>query len=272
LFGPTKVGRKGYTVGLGRSQTLIFDEPQRLELDIDASVSGNLDQLPDFQNIPVNVDRLTELEARLEYSNVRRSLGAVDDETGTTWSAVSETSNVDSSLFTRVRGTYDRGFALPAGHSSLWFRQAAGVSPHAPDEPFSNFFFGGFGNNYVDHLTEKRYRTTYSLPGLELNELGGRNFVKSTVDLNLPPLRFQNLGSPGFYVPWMRSALFVSGLATNLDQRSVRRGVLSAGAQVDLNVNVLSVLEMMVSAGTAVAVEEGHRPRYELMLSLKVLR
>src|SRR5688572_9077979 len=58
LFGPTEVGRRGYEVGLGRSHTLIFDEPQRLDLDVDASLAGNLDQLPEFQNVAVSVDRL----------------------------------------------------------------------------------------------------------------------------------------------------------------------------------------------------------------------
>jgi hypothetical protein len=105
-----------------------------------------------------------------------------------------------------------------------------------------------------------------------LNEIGGRNFVKSTIDVNLPPLRFQNFGTPGFYVPWMRSAVFVSGLATNLDDRTQRRRVLSAGAQFDVSVSALSVLELMFSVGAGIAVEDGRAPRRELMLSLKVLR
>ena len=272
LFGPTKVGRKGYEVGLGRSHTLIFDEPQRLDLEVDASLSGNLDQLPEFQNVPVDVTRLVEIDARLDYSYVRRSLGAVDDETGTRWTAVTQASRVDSRLFTRIRGTFDRGFALPIGHSSIWFREAAGFSPHDRQQPFANFFFGGFGNNYVDHLNDKRYRETYSLPGAELNEIAGRNFVKSTIELNLPPVRFQNLGTPGFYVPWMRPAVFVSGLATNLDHRPSQRRVVSAGAQIDLNMSVLSALELTLSVGTGIAFEDGRQPNRELMVSLKVFR
>ena len=272
LFGPTKTGRKGYEVGVGRSHTLIFDEPQRLDLEIDGTVSGNLDQLPEFQNVPVDVNLLSELDARLEYSNVRRSLGAVDDESGMLWTAVSQSSLVDSALFTRVRGTFDRGFALPFGHASLWFRQAAGFSPHDREEPFANFFFGGFGNNYVDHGSEKRYRETYSLPGTELNEIPGRNFVKSTIEVNLPPLRFQGLGTPGFYVPWMRPAVFVAGLGTNLDDRAARRSLLTAGAQIDVNMSALSALDLMLSVGAGVAFEDGHRPRREVMVSLKLLR
>lgn len=272
LFGPTKTGRKGYEVAVGRSHTLIFDEPQRLELEIDGTVSGNLDQLPEFQNVPVDVNLLSELDARLEYSNVRRSLGAVDDESGTLWTAVSQSSLVDSALFTRVRGTFDRGFALPFGHASLWFRQAAGFSPHDREEPFANFFFGGFGNNYVDHGNEKRYRDTYSLPGAELNEIPGRNFVKSTIEVNLPPLRFEGVGTPGFYVPWLRPAVFVAGLATNLDDGAARRSVVSAGAQIDVGMFALSALDLMFSVGAGVAFEDGHRPRREVMLSLKLLR
>ena len=32
LFGPTKTGRKGYVVGVGRSTTVLYDEPRRLTL------------------------------------------------------------------------------------------------------------------------------------------------------------------------------------------------------------------------------------------------
>jgi hypothetical protein len=36
LFGPSKTGRKGYGLGIGRTDTLVFDEPRRLALDVDA--------------------------------------------------------------------------------------------------------------------------------------------------------------------------------------------------------------------------------------------
>ena len=165
LFGPTKTGRKGYVVGVGRSTTILYDEPRRLTLEIDGSFSGNLDSLPQFQNVPVDVERLTVLDAELAFSDTRKSLGAVDAESGTTWTAAAQGSLADRSPFVNVRGTYDRGVAVPVDHMSIWFRQAAGFSPNDRQEAFANFFFGGFGNNYVDHGNEKRYRETYSLPG-----------------------------------------------------------------------------------------------------------
>lgn len=272
LVGPTQTGRKGYVVGVGRSTTLIYDEPRRLTLAVDGSWSGNLDRLPDFQNVVVDVDRLGILDAELTFSDVRKSLGAVDVESGTLLTAAAQGSLVDRTLFSHVRGSYDRGVALPVDHMSIWFRQAAGFSPHDRQQPFANFFFGGFGNNYVDRGKEKRYRETYSMPGAELNEIGGRNFVKSMVELNLPPVRFERLGTPGLYVPWMRPAVFVGGLATNLDDRASRRVVYNSGVQLDFSISALSALDLTLSVGGAVALERRHTPRYEAMISLKVLR
>ena len=272
LVGPTKTGRKGYEVGVGRSTTLIWDEPRRLTLAIDGTLSGNLDRLPDFQNVVVDVDTLAILDAELSYSDTRKSLGAVDAESGTLWTIAAQGSVADRNVFSHVRGSFDRGGALPVGHMSLWLRNAAGFSPDDREQPFANFFFGGFGNNYVDRGKVQRYRETYSLPGTKLNEIGGRNFVKSMVELNLPPLRFQRFGTSGLYVPWLRPALFAGSLATNLDDRGSRRVLYSGGAQVDLNISALSVLDLTFSIGGAMAFERGHAPRREAMISLKVLR
>ena len=40
------------------------------------------------------------------------------------------------------------------------WRNALGGSTGDRDDPLANFFFGGFGNNYVDHGDAKRYRET----------------------------------------------------------------------------------------------------------------
>jgi hypothetical protein len=272
LFGPTKTSRKGYQVGLGHTSTLILDEPRRLTLKVDGRFSGNLDQLPEYQNVPVVVNRLLTISADLSYTNLRSSLGRVDDEKGQLWSVVVREDAVASTVFTKVRGRYDLGVPLPIGHSSLWFRQAAGFSPQTRDEPFANFFFGGFGNNYVDRRDEQLYRHYASLPGAEINEIGGRNFVKSIVEWTVPPLRFSRVGTPGFYFTWMRPSVFVSGLVANLDAIAARRTVTNAGGQLDFRLNVLSSLDLTLSMGAAVAFEEGNQPRREAMISLRILR
>jgi hypothetical protein len=271
LFGPTKRGRRGYAAEVSHRNLLIFDEPRFLNLDISGSIAGNLDRLPEYQNVEVDVDRLYSVEAVLAFADVRNSQGAVDDETGTRWSATAQARAVDGSAYPKLWGTYDRGTALPIGHSSLWFRNAAGFSPRDRTQPFANFYFGGFRNNYVDHAGEKQYRELEAFPGTPIDEIGGRNFAKSTLEWNLPPVRFRRAGTPGFYASWLRPAIFVSGLVTNLDAPADRRTAMNLGAQVDLRFTMLSVLRLTLSAGAAVAVEQNRQPRRSAMVSLKVL-
>jgi hypothetical protein len=272
LFGPTKVGRKGYSVLAGHTNTLIYDEPRRLELDTSASIAGNLDRLPDYQNVPVDVGTMATIRSRLSYTDIRHSLGYVDDESGRKWAMELRGEIIDGAWFPKLAGAYDRGFGLPVGHSSLWFRTGAGVSVGNRTEPFSNFYFGGFGNNYVDSGEEKRYRDLESLPGLELNEIGGRNFARGMLEWNLPPWRFRRVGTPGFYATWLRPALFATTLATNVDSSSARRTTTSVGGQVDLRLTVLSNQDMTLSLGGAMALEDSRAPRREAMISLKILR
>ena len=124
----------------------------------------------------------------------------------------------------------------------------------------------------MDHGNEKRYREQYAFPGADLNEIGGRNYVKSMAEWNLPPVRFRRVGTPGFYLTWARPALFASGLVTNLDGAGGRRSLTNVGGQVDFQLTILSALDMTLSAGYAVAFEDGYSPRHETMVSLKVLR
>ncbi len=272
LFGPTKVSRRGWAVGVGHTNVLIFDQPRRLELHLDGRAAGHLDQLPEFQNIQVDVDRLYTATASLNYTDAHASLGSVDDEAGQRWTIVARAEEANSSAFAKIYGTYDRGFPLPLGHSSIWLRNAAGASPQDREQPFANFYFGAFGNNYVDHGEEKRYREYYAFPGASINGISGRNFVKSMIEWNLPPLRFRRAGTPGFYVSWMRPAAFAGVLSTNVDAADARRVAGGFGGQLDFRMTVLSNLDMTLSAGAAVAVEHDGRSRGELMISLKVLR
>jgi hypothetical protein len=272
LVGPTKSGRKGYSVSLLNTRTLIFDEPRRMTLELKGGVAGNLDQLPQYQNVPVDVDQLVSFIGRLKNAYVRSSLGHVDDEKGRVWSTAMEADYVNRTAVMRALATFDAGLAVPLPHSSIWLRTAAGFSPQDRSEPFANFYFGGFGNNYIDRGDAKRYREYQSFPGAELNEIGGRNFTKVMIEWNLPPLRFKRVGTSGAYLSWLRPSIFAAGLVTDMDSAPDRRKAASVGAQIDLRFTVLSVLDMTLSAGGAVRTEAGVPQRTELMVSLSVLK
>ncbi len=92
------------------------------------------------------------------------------------------------------------------------------------------------------------------------------------LEWNLPPMRFKRVGTPGAYLSWLRPALFVSGLATNLDSAPDRHEALSVGGQLDFRFTVLSALDMTLSFGGGVRTESGVPTRGEAMVSLTVLK
>ena len=81
------------------------------------------------------------------------------------WSLNASDSLVKGEHYPRVWGTSAPGFYLPWDHSSLWLQLAAGQSWGDRDDTLANFYFGGFGNNWVDHGEVRRYRDYYSFPG-----------------------------------------------------------------------------------------------------------
>ncbi len=272
LFGPTKTSLKGYAGRLGYRKTLIYDEPRRMDLNLDLTYYGGLDRVPDYQGVSTDFSSDLAARARLSYSDTRHSLGYVDEEKGRTWDLVLAGDRVKGTTFPKVYSDLDLGFALPLKHSSVWLRSSAGYSSGNRDEAFSNFYFGGFRNNWVDHLEEKRYREQRSFPGIGINEVSATNYAKSMFEWNLPPIRFRRVGAPGLYVTWARPALFASGLVTNMDSSSLRRTVSNVGAQVDFRLSALSRLDMTLSVGYALAFEDGVRRRDEFMASLRVLK
>jgi hypothetical protein len=272
LFGPTKTGRKGSTFEVGKQQSLVFDLPRRVDLDVSVRAAFDLDRLPEYQNVAVDVSRLFTADVKLTDQDFRSSLGHVDDETGRRWTLQAEGNQVNGSFVPIFQGTFDRSLLIPTGHSSIWSRSAAGFSPGHLEDPFANFYFGAFGNNWVDHRNEKRYREVYSFPGASLNEISGRTFLKSMLEWNVAPIRFRRVGKPGFYASWARPAVFIGALGTNLDVPAARRVLTDVGGQVDFRFGLLSTLELTVSVGAATAFESGFAARHEAMLSVKILK
>ena len=272
LAGPTKRSRKGNRFTVGYDKSLISDGPKSMSLAVNANYFSDMDALPRYQNIPTTFDTLTTFNGSLEYSNIRSSLGAVDGERGHRWLVGTSISHVGGDTIPQFLGELDFGFALPWKHSSIWLRTAVGGADGDVTDEFANFYFGGFGNNYVDRSSVKRYREFYSMPGFELNEIAGRNFAKAMLEWNLPPIRFERVGSPGFYLTWARPAIFAKTLTTNLDDSAIRREVHSAGLQVDFRITILSRMKMTLSFGYARGFgDDVVENDDEFMVSLKVL-
>lgn len=271
LFGPTKTSRKGYSLRVEHRKNLLFDTPRTLDLEWSAAGYGGLDRLPEYQNVVAPFDRFLAFRAGLNYSFLQKSLGAVEDENGLKWQLVSKANYVNSSLYPRVYGSAAYGFLLPLHNSPVWLHGSAGKSFGDRNQPFANFYFGGYGNNWVDRHEISRYREYYSFPGVELNEVGGTSFAKGMVEWNLPPVRFKRAGVASLYCNWTRLSLFSSALATNFGSAADRRRFANIGAQLDFRVVLFSYLNSTFSLGYALARDDKKNNSSELMISLKLL-
>ena len=271
LFGPTKQSRKGQRYYVGYEKTLLYDEPRRLEFETELSHFADIDALPRYQDIPASIDKLTTFDARLGYSHTRESLGSVTEEKGIQWNIATSMNYVDNDTIPKIAGNFDFGFALPLKNSSIWFRNAAGAAFGDPLDEFANFFFGGFGNNYVDRGEIQRYRKWYAFPGFDLNAIPGRNFYRGMLEWNLPPIRFERAGTARFYLAHIRPAIFASSITTNIDDDTLKFNAQNIGVQVDFHIEYLSRLTMTLSMGYAKGWGEGDFEDDEFMISLKIM-
>lgn len=267
LFGPTKVARRGFGMVGEKRKNLIYDSDRRMDLKMSLAGYSGLDRLPEYQNVIASHTQFVSGRVSLEYSDLEKSLGAIEDERGTAWQIHAQLDQTFPKPFPRVWAQYDRGFLTPLRNSSVWVRSSAGKAFGDSADPFANFYFGAFGNNWVDKGDFSRYREYYSFPGVHLDQLGANNFVKSMAEWDLPPIRFRSVGTSALYCNWARIALFSGAMAANLDRA---RGYVDAGAQVDLRLVLFTYTKSTLSAGFGAARDRAGHTGTEAMLSLKI--
>jgi hypothetical protein len=271
LFGPTKRSRKGYAAKLGYDDVVDFDEPRKFIVSSDIEYYDKIDTLPNAQNVATPFTRLVTGRVGLHYSDVRRSQGAVDDEKGLLWNAQLDSNFAAGQTIPQLYGNLDLGFSLPSAHSSIWLRSAAGVSSGPRSNPASSFYFGGFGNNYVDDGNVKRYREYTSLPGFSIDEVSAQSFVREMLEWNLPTVVFESVGSPGLYVNWLRPSVFAAGLWTDQANTALRKNYATVGVQADTHFSILHWYDMTLSVGYAAGYQNGRHAGGEWMISLKIM-
>ncbi|HGY56576.1 MAG TPA: hypothetical protein ENK44_12780 [Caldithrix abyssi] len=271
LFGPTKTGRKGYVLGLRFDRSVIYEKPRLLDFNANVTGYAGLDRLPFFQNVTVPVDRFLTFGASLKYRFLLKTLGAVENEKGFEAEVISYNYYANSQFFPHLLLNVHYGFLLPIPHSSLWIRSSLGVSGGQRDVAFSNYYFGGFGNNRIDHQNSQRYREFYSFPGTALNSIEAQNYVKLLFEWNLPPLRFRRFGFTNLYLNWARLSLFTSGLAEDIFKKKYSGTMANIGAQLDFKIVIFTYMSSTFSVGYGAALSEGGRRSDEFMISLKIL-
>ena len=271
LFGPTKTSRKGYILGLNYDRSIIYEKPRLLDLNANVTGYAGLDRLPFFQNVTAPVDRFLTLGASLKYKLLLKTLGAVENEKGFEAEVVSYNYYANSDFFPHLLFNLNYGFLLPIKHSSLWIRSSLGISGGQRGIAFSNYYFGGFGNNWIDHKNSQRYREFYSFPGTKLNSIEAQNYVKLLFEWDLPPIRFRRFGFTNLYLNWTRLSLFTSGITTDIYKNEYSATFANIGAQLDFKIVISTYMSSTFSIGYGTAFGEGGKRSDEFMISLKIL-
>ena len=269
LSGPVLRSRKGDALIADFTKPLIYDPPRQLDVFGSAAAYFGLDTLPGAQNIP-SPRNLRSAEVGLKYTNTTKALGGVDHEKGIEARIVLGTDQAQGRFYPRLDGGVDVGTALPLRNSSVWLYAHAGAVGGERNNPLAAFYFGAFRNNYVDDRPEKRYREMESFPGFDIDEIAARKFAKLTGEINLPPVRFAEVGAPAFYLSFVRPAAFAGVMETQAQDGSSHR-YYDVGAQLDLNFTVALRLPMVFSVGAAAGWADGRYRKTEWLASLKIM-
>lgn len=272
LFGPTLRSRAGYSAGIDYENKKSNKKPLESKFGFGIQTYGDLEVLPQYQNIATNVKSLQTAYLSYGVSKLRKSLGGIQDETGYNWNASVGTYFVNNQFFPSIVSNQEKGFLIPnIRNSSFWIRNSIGQSAGSSQSVFSNFYFGGFGNNYIDWQPSEQYRDAVSFPGADINEIPARNYVKTMGEINIKPLRLRNVGTTWLYPTYIKSSLFGTHLLTNIFDDSTRKNYFNLGIQTDIQLVLFSYLKTTWSVGYARKYESTTSDKGRWMLSLKLL-
>jgi hypothetical protein len=215
---------------------------------------------------------VVSFEAGAKYTDTRKALGGVDHEKGIAWRAITDLDwdPIAGKAFPKIYGGVDYGVPLPMPNSSFWIYAHGGLGWGDRLNPLAAYYFGAFRNNYVDERPEKRYREMESFPGFSIDEIAARRFAKLTGEVNLPPIRFAEVGTPLVYLSFVRPAVFAGAMATNAPEGGGHH-YYDVGAQLDFNFTIALRLPMVFSVGAAGGWRDGHYSKTELLASLKIM-
>lgn len=272
IFGPTKRSRAGYSIGLGYRRNFSLKSPLKYYVDAAVFTYGMLEVLPGYQEIEAPMRNMQAASISFGVSKLRKTLGGVDDEKGFSWDVSSTTYLAKGKFYPSFMSDQSIGFLVPfIRNTSFWIRNSVGHSLGDRISSLSHFYFGGFGNNYVDWQPSEQYRNVLSFPGAQIDQIPAYNYVKTMGELNLFPIRLKNVGTTWLYPTYIQPSLFGTHLMTDFDRRDKQTHIFNFGGQVDIQLVMFSYLKTTWSFGYAKMFLSGERSTNQFLLSVKLL-
>ena len=278
LAGPMRTSRKGYMASVSYDYSNNMFVPYSRDWGFSIGAYGDMDALPLYQEIGVDegIRSMQTISAYGKISKTRGSLGAVMREQGYSLGIDGYGYLAGGHFYPSIEATADFGVLLPVvRNTSFWLRSVAGHSFGDEKSSFGNSYFGGFRNNRIDYRSSFQYRTVNAMPGVDIDAITAHSFVKSTAELNLKPLRFNDLGALFFYPTWTQCSLFGTALST-WNPGVSQKMYYSTGVQLTTELVFMNYLKTTLSIGYGhLFAPDGFpldsRRGNELMISLKLL-
>ncbi|MCF8399641.1 MAG: hypothetical protein K9G58_15845 [Bacteroidales bacterium] len=272
LFGPIRRSRAGYSVGLSHEKIFTRKMPFKWHYGFGVNHYGDLEVLPQFQNVESPMKNFQSMSVELGLSELRKTLGGIEDEKGYAWELSAYSYYAKGSFYPSLVSSQDIGWLVPLmRNTSFWIRNSLGQSFGKRGSSFSSFYFGGFRNNYVDWQEPHQYRKVLAFPGAGIDAIRAHNFIKTLGELNLRPIRLRDVGFTWLYPTFIGTSLFGTHMMLNPDYDKYRENVFNAGIQVNLEIVLFSYFKTTWSAGYARKFEASAFPEEQWMFSLKLL-
>ncbi len=270
LFNKRKKGMLGERYHIAHNHYWIYDNPlkikQRTEIALYRNIEFFIDNL-----VKVGEPDFLVAQTNLNSKNIRRSIGSVDSEAGdefnfTTLFFAADPKNPQYSA--QFYGEWDKYFLWLWNHNVFHFKVAAGY--HLPNDNLfqAKFFFGGFGNRQLEHVSVKQYRNLFRFPGIPIYSIVADDFGTLLIENSFPPIHFNGLSQGSHYVDNINLSVFSKGLLINYKNNEK---YINAGAQINFVFKHWFNLESTFSAGIANAWFKNDKS-YEWFLSYKLLK
>lgn len=260
-------GSSGTKVGLGHTKRWKLDRPHSVTQTSEVAFHTGVESIND-NLVPVATPRFVSFETSLHSKRVRRSIGGVDNESGTEWTTTLNALGLGGSVVGGLHADWNLYRTAGRPHNVFHVQVAGGLATAPPNLALGQFYLGGFGNQLLENQEVKQYREPLRFPGAPIYSLRAGRFAKVMFEHNLPPLRFDGARLGGHHLSHIDAAWFAGGLMLDADPKRIGRNL---GVQANLVFEHWSNLESTLSAGVARAWLPG-RASWEWFVSLKLLR
>ncbi|MBI9073442.1 MAG: hypothetical protein JEY94_17700 [Melioribacteraceae bacterium] len=276
LFNKRKKGFIGSRYSAAHTFYWKYDNPHKI------FQKTNIDYYTNMEFWNDNITKIAEPDFLFAQTNInsiylRKSIGSCDYENGNEYDLKVSAFSYDPDepkYSLRAYGKWDNYSTWITDHNVFRFQLSGGYI-YNPDELIqARFYFGGFGNRYVENQHVKHYRKVFRMPGFDLYSIPANGFAKLQIENNFPPIRATNIGLGQHLLNHIDFSVYANALYCVQDfmPGNVQNNELfSVGGQINFIFKHWFNLESTFSAGIAAAYDNKFHD-YQWFLSYKLLR